>query len=130
LNQWTTSAQFVTNETRIADSSKEGPMSITTIWLLASKIAALDAEAQHAVEIAVDSLLVGAGFGPRIEIDARFAELERRLNAIVDHHPDDETITLDEHACHQPGLIAAIEHLKNAAQRTLDELRRADAAYA
>jgi hypothetical protein len=104
-------------------------MSITTSWLLASKIAALDAEAKHAVEIAVDSFLVDAGLGPKIAIDARFAELERRLNAIVDHDRDDKTINLDEHACHQPGLISAIEHLMHAARRTLDELRRADAAY-
>jgi hypothetical protein len=104
-------------------------MAVTTICLLASKIAALDPEAQHAVEIAVDSLLVEAGLGPNIAIDARFAELEQRLNVIVDHHPDDETIILDEHNCHQPDFRFAIERLMNAAQRTLDELHRADAAY-
>ena len=90
-------------------------MAETNIRLLASKIAALDPEAQHAVEIAVDSLLVDAGLGPK---DPRRTE------------PRDEIVFLDEHNCHQPDLVFAIERLMNAAQRTLDELHRADAAYA
>jgi hypothetical protein len=58
-----------------------------TSTLLASKITALDPEAQHAIEIAVDSMLVDAGLGPKIAIDARFAELERRVDAIGDKEP-------------------------------------------
>lgn len=99
-------------------------MAETNIRLLASKIEALDPQAQHAVEIAVDSLLDDAGFVPNPRVDARIVTLERRIDARGDQTRDDEVDFLDEHDGDNSVLKSAIESLINTARQTLDELVR------
>ena len=53
-------------------------MADTNIRLLTRKIEALDPQAQHAVEVAVDSLLNGDGLAPNMIVDSRIATRERR----------------------------------------------------
>jgi hypothetical protein len=102
-------------------------MAETNISLLATKIAALDPQAQHAVEIAVDSLFDEVAVAPNGVVHSRIATLERRVDALGDQTGGNEVVCLDERILDHPGLRSEIEHLMEAAQRTLDEITRADA---
>ena len=101
-------------------------MAMTNIRLLANKIEALDPQAQHAVEIAVDSLLGDAGFAPNGVVDSRIATLERRVDALGDQTRGHEVVFVDEHDRDQSDLISAIKCIMNTSQRTLDAFIRAD----
>jgi hypothetical protein len=97
-------------------------MADTDIRLLTRKIEALDAEAQHAVEIAVDSLLEDTVLAPTMAGEARLATLERRVDALRDPKGSDEIVFLDEYDCDLPELKSAIEGLIDAGHRALAAL--------
>ena len=101
-------------------------MAGTNVRLLASKIEALDPEAQHAVEVAVDSLLRDVGPAPDGVVESRLAMLERRFDALGDQTRDDDAVVFLEDPDHCD-LKSEIERLVVTAQRTLDELIRSDA---
>ena len=103
-------------------------MAYTNIRLLTRKIEALDAEAQHAVETAVDSLLRDAGAAPNSAIDARITSLERRVDAFGDETGSDAVVFLDEYDCDLPELKTAIERLIDASHRALGAIVPANAA--
>ena len=94
-------------------------MADTNIRLLARKIEALDADAQHAVEVAVDSLLEDAVLTPSTVGDERIATLERRVDALGDQNGIGEVVFLDEYDCDLPELKSAIERLIEAGHRAL-----------
>jgi hypothetical protein len=99
----------------------------TNIRLLARKIEALDADAQHAVEVAVDSLLEDAALALPRAGDERIATLERRVGALADEKGSGEVVFLDEHDCDLPALTIAIERLIDAGHRALAVLVPANA---
>jgi hypothetical protein len=103
-------------------------MAYTNIRLLARKIEALDPQAQHAVEVAVDSLLNDEGLGPSKIVDSRIAMLERRVDALGGQTGGDAVVFLDERVRDHPDLMTALECLIDAAQRTLDVLVSAEVA--
>ena len=94
-------------------------MADTNIRVLARKIEALDADAQHAVEVAVDSLLEDATLAiPRVS-DERIATLERRVDALANENGSGDVVFLDEYDCDLPDLKIAIERLIDAGHRAL-----------
>ena len=103
-------------------------MGDTNIRLLTRKIEALDPQAQHAIEVAVDSLLHDEGLVPNKFVDSRITTLERRIDALGVQASGDEVVCLDEHVGDQPDLRSAIEHLIDDAQQTLDAFVRAEVA--
>ena len=95
-------------------------MANTNIRLLTRKIELLDAEAQRAVELAVDSLLDDPGAASNALRNDRIAALERRVDALGREH--DDVVILSEHDCELPELKSAIEHLLDAAHDALGAL--------
>lgn len=90
----------------------------TNIRLLTRKIEALDAEAQHAVEIAVDSLLGDPSLLENSGRDARIGPLERRVDALGGRNGSADVVVLDE-------LDGELPELKSAIERLIDESHRA-----